>query len=185
MLTVIVGHRKEEIFFSDGSVMKTYSAFVRRDGKYASVKSLIQQGELREIELYIQRLWLWPKRVRLSPHVMRGIVEFFNRFHMQGDLFFDCYAFANLVRGVKPHLVKDTRCYWKTKEISSTPRAGDTIFLVRKEKWGFQFRHAATCIAPDLYVSVYGAWGDLEFATLEDMKRDFEATTVLLATPRA
>lgn len=48
-----------------------------------------------------------------------------------------------------------------------------------------RFHHAAIYIGCGLCISVYGAGGDLEIATLQDMKRSFKTNQVVVATPKA
>jgi cell wall-associated NlpC family hydrolase len=61
-------------------------------------------------------------------------------------------------------------------------KVGDIVFLLKSKE--NDFRHAALYVGHGLYISVYGAGGDLEFSTLKDMLRDFDAEHVVTATPR-
>ena len=43
---------------------------------------------------------------------------------------------------------------------------GDVVVFCRS---GFLFAHAAICVSPDFYISVFGTNADLEFAMSEDI----------------
>jgi cell wall-associated NlpC family hydrolase len=71
--------------------------------------------------------------------------------------------------------------HWLTKRLWYRPKYGSVVFLIKGEH---NFRHAAIYIGRGLYISVWGAGGDLEIASLKSMKKDFEANRVEIATPR-
>ena len=128
----------------------------------------------------------WPaKRIPISNALRKGILAYLNDYNVQRDLFFDCYAFANVANGVPSHPPKLVRKFWKIHLDAFTPENGHTIFLMQASgKDRYVFRHAAICIDTNLFVSVYGAWGNLRFASLHDMMKEYEADALVKATPR-
>lgn len=108
------------------------------------------------------------------------VIRFLREFHAKQHSCCDCYAFANVANGIKLHRVSRLLRYWELRPRPTSIGAGNVVFLTS----GQMFRHAAIYIGSGLYISVYGAGGDLEVSTLKDMQRDFEANVVHLALPR-
>lgn len=59
---------------------------------------------------------------------------------------------------------------------------GEVYFFTSGEN---HFHHAAIYIGAGLFISIYGAGGDLEVSSLKDMRRDYRAKHVLVAKPRS
>ena len=181
MLTLIVGPRRQTTITADGRKMRVYQLTTWKDGRFQVFHDTQYSTETHEVQMFCIR-WRrqWP--INLSPDVSRGIAEAVNHYHAKEDLTFDCYAFVNLVRRLTPHRVVSMCEFWVTRPRWFSSRVGDIVFLVNNEE--NYFYHAAVYIGFGLYLSILGAGGDLEVMTLEDMKRDFGASRVLVASPR-
>lgn len=190
MLTLVVAPWKEQIITVDGNHMTVYPVLVEDSGKFGYLQDHTDFAEIEGVEILAIR-WLsrfqfvrWCLHLKLTPEVERGIIKFLNRYHAKQNRQFCCYAFVGLVCGVKgePHDQVRWLELWSVKAYRWQRVVGDVVFLVSNHKK--LFHHAAIYIGRGLYVSVYGAGGDLEIATLEDMKRDFGAKDVVSVTPR-
>lgn len=184
MLTILVSRFKQEITTVDGSVMPVQAVFVPHgEDDFRLLRTRDTFSGIGSIEIVLMR-WhrLW--RLKTPERLQRGVVECLERYHAMQDLSFDCYGFVNLVCGVKPHRPIDGHQFWETKPLYrwSRPTVGEVVFLVN-EAHDF-FYHAAIYIGFGLYISVYGAGGDLEVASLSDMKKGYGAKYTLRARPR-
>jgi hypothetical protein len=136
--------------------------------------------EPQDVEIVLMRRF-YLKRLELAHNVKDAILYFLKGYHARQDITFDCYAFANLVRGVEVHRVPCMMKYWSRRPLPWFLSVGSVVFLESGEN---QFHHAAVYLGQGLYISVWGAGGDLEIATLKSMKRDYGAERVVLAQPK-
>lgn len=177
-----VGYRKIDVFTDDGLVMPVREILTQQRGEIKAVQEFTTFDDLDEVQI-VFTWWILRHRLRTDAGVEQAIITHLKLYHAKRDMDFDCYAFANLVRGVPKHPVKYMRRYWDTHVLVGKPRPGDVVFLVNIEDTTFY--HAAVYVGMGLYVSVWGCGGDIEFATLKDMKIGFNAQKVFVATPRS
>lgn len=181
MLTIYVSPRDQQITTVDGSRMTVKEVFVRGAGGFVSLQDLEPPSDLNDLELVLVRRF-FPKRIHIPAEVKAAILEFLRSYHAQQDISFDCYTFANLVKGVGAHKVPFMLQYWDTHRLPWRLSVGSVVFLLSGEN---HFHHAAVYVGFGLYLSVWGAGGDLEIATLKTMKRDYGAERVMLAVPKS
>lgn len=180
MLTIYVNPRDIPITTVDGCQMSVKLVMVREAGGFISLQDWETPTELNDVEIVLTRNFC-PKRLQLPHNVRQAILHFLSRYHAKQDISFDCYAFANLVKGVEVHQVPLMLKYWNRRPKPLFVPIGSIIFFESSEN---TFHHAAVYIGHGLYISVWGAGGDLEVATLESMKRDYGAERVVLAQPK-
>jgi len=84
------------------------------------------------------------------------------------------------VKGVKVHKVPYMIAFWERNKKPRRLIPGSIVFYGSGET---QFHHAAIYLGAGLYISVYGAGGDLEVATHRNMLRDYRAKHASLANP--
>ncbi len=182
MLTMKTGPLKQSIIDVSGLRFSVYQVIAcDENGKTQYLQDCTNFVALKEIEI-IARRWCLTRKLNINLRTKQGIVKFLNHYHAQQKLFFDCYSFVNMVYGVNQHKTKFLKDFWDTKQYRWRSRVGDVIFLVDKKQ--NYFYHAAIYIGFGLYISAYGAGGDLEVSTLKDMRKDFGAELVLTATLR-
>lgn len=142
------------------------------------------EGET-QLEFSIRR-WYFPKGksliLRLFPKDLEdGIIDALRIYNGKKDDGFDCYAFICLVK----KLDKRYPMYenWKLHPYSRwTRKVGDVVYLLSKA--ASKSHHAAIYIGHGLYISVYGKGGNIELATMRDMKKTWSTKKVYTATPR-
>lgn len=179
-MLIEVSYRKSAIITADGSRMSVRQALVQGQ----ACKSLLQDVPTtrnHESAEFMFVLGPLKRRLLVTSGLENAVAVYLRRYHMKQDLRFDCYAFANLSQGIRRHRVKYLRRYWKMHPLQETPIPGSVVFLVNDSEG--HFYHAAVYLGMGLYISVWGAGGDIEVATLKDMKRGFETNEVFCATP--
>ena len=184
MLTIIVGPKKQNIVTADGKNMRVYPLLVMEDGMLRCFQERLNYGVVEDVEVLVMR-WFLPFgliRLRLELDILSGIVEFLHDQHAKENKAFDCYSFAALVRGLKQHSKAYLREVWDFHRPRVLPRVGDIVFFLSDKRKCFH--HAAVYIGSGLYLSVYGAGGDLEVSTFKDMKKDYGADEVVRAIVR-
>jgi hypothetical protein len=160
--------------------MTVRTVFVRETGGFVSLQDFEPPSDLADLELVLVRRF-FPKKMRVPTEVKAAMLNFLRRYHAKQDITFDCYAFANLVKGMDTHKVPYMFKYWETCALPWRLRSGSVVFFLSGEN---HFHHAAVYLGSGLYISVWGAGGDLEIATLKSMKRDFGAERAVLAIPK-
>lgn len=180
MLTIYVSPRDQQITTVCGSHMTVKTVFVREAGGFVSLQDLEPPSNLDDLELVLMRRF-FPKKLCITAEVRAAMLYFLRSYHAKQDISFDCYAFANLVKGMEAHKVPYMLKYWETSALSWRLRSGSVVFFLSGEN---QFHHAAVYLDSGLYISVWGAGGDLEIATLKSMKRDYGAERAVLAIPK-
>lgn len=176
-----IGYRKISMLTEDGQIMPVREMLTQQMGEIKSVRAFTDFDSLDTVE-FVFKLGPFKKRLAIGADVQKAVITHLKLYHTKRDMTFDCYAFANLVRSVPSHPVKYMRAYWDTKVLSRKPKDGEVVFLVNMEDTSFY--HAAIYLGMGLYISVWGGGGDIEVATLRDMKIGFNAKKVFLATPR-
>ncbi|KKR85912.1 MAG: hypothetical protein UU32_C0027G0003 [Candidatus Woesebacteria bacterium GW2011_GWB1_41_10] len=180
MLTINVSPRDYQIVNADGQTMTVKVTFVRGEGGLVNLQDYEPPKDLDDVELVLLRRF-YGKRLKLPVDLKQAMLHFLLEYHAKQNIAFDCYAFANMVKGVETHKVSIMSKYWEILQKPWRIPAGSVIFFC---SGGNCFHHAAIFIGSDLYISVYGAGGDLEIATLRSMQRDYKAEMTMLARPR-
>jgi hypothetical protein len=180
MLTIYVSPRDQQINTVDGSCMTVKEVFVREAGGFVSLQDLEPPSDLDDLELVLVHRF-FPKKLCITADVRAAMLDFLRSYHAKQDISFDCYAFANLVKGMEAHKVPYMLKYWETRALPWRLRSGSIVFFLSGEN---HFHHAAVYLSSGLYISVWGAGGDLEIATLKSMRRDYGAERAMLAIPK-
>lgn len=176
MLTINISPLKGAMTTEDGNHFSVFPIFIKQGNKHVVLGEAGDIGQVDAVELMrVAQMtkglpWKW-QRLDLPEDVERAVVYFLNNHHERQDMAFDCYAFANLVCGVPQHDKRFARQHWNLDPVRVLPTAGETIFLMGKEEGSFF--HAAVYIGHRLYLSVYGAGGELVVSSLQDMLEDF------------
>jgi len=179
MVTIYVSPREVPVTTIDGAHMTVKRVLVREADGFICLQDWEPSTELHDVEIVLARRF-YPKRFQLPHNVKEAILHFLKSYHAKQDIAFDCYAFANLVKGVEVHKVPYMMKYWNRRPLPWFLPVGSVVFF---ESGQYQFHHAAIYLGYGLYISVWGAGGDLEVATLKSMKRDYGAERVVLAQP--
>lgn len=180
MVTIYVSPREIPITTVDGSHMTVKMVLVHEAGSFISLQDWEPPTELHDVKIvYVRRFC--SKRLKIPQNVKGAILHFLSTYHAKQDITFDCYAFVNLVRGVEVHKVPYMLKYWRTRPLPRVLPLGSIVFFESGEN---RFHHAAIYLGQGLYISVWGAGGDLEIAALKSMKRDYGAERVVFAQPK-
>jgi len=187
MHTLFVGPARCIIYTSDCPHLEVYPLYVRgRDG----LVLLEEKGsfaDIDDVKIVALRTFLGIRTSRqlpLTAGIKIAISKFLFHFHLKDAMSFDCYSFACLVNGVEDEGRVDAaefRRKWRRVSKPWMYRPGDTVLLVNND---FGFKHAAVYAGHNLWLSVYGAGGELQISRLSDMKRDFDAPLVYSILPR-
>jgi len=180
MLTIYVSPRDQRITDVTGHSATVKGTFVREGDGFKSLQDLRPSLEFTDVEFVYNRRFL-PKTIHLNGEVRSAVVTFLRDYHAQQDISFDCYAFAGLIKGVERNDKSLLHLHWTLYFPFLGVRPGDVIFLLSGRN---NFHHAAVYLGSGLYLSVWGAGGDLEVATLKSMMRDLMATKLRIARPR-
>ncbi|MCA9356899.1 hypothetical protein H6784_03370 [Candidatus Nomurabacteria bacterium] len=181
MLTIYVSPHSHQLTTADGQVMTVRGVFVSKEGGLVSLRDFESPSDLEDVQIILVQGRLKHKILRLPMDLKQAIIRFLCEYHARINIEFDCYAFANMVKGVEIHKVHDMVAFWKTSHKPRRMPLGSIVFLLSGDN---AFHHAAIYISSSLYISVYGAGGDFEVATLKAMKRDYHASEVVVAHPR-
>jgi len=179
VLEIVVTPNKERITFVDGKTMTVYQTVIKREGKVCRLRECKDFANVRKADIIVLRRAqpFIGLQLNLTPQIKKGIVKVLNRYHRKQKLSFSCYQFVNLVYGVnRRYGTKWWKMFWKVETSHKRRKVGDVVFLVDHAE--NMFYHSAIYIGFGLYLSVYGAGGDLEVATLKDMMRGFDAKDV-------
>jgi hypothetical protein len=181
MLNIYVSYRTQNIITNDGHPMTVREVYVRDNNQLLNLNSCESFPALDDIEITLIGRF-FTKKLCLSKDTCSAILTFLSRYHAKQDVTFDCYAFANLMKNVPLHRVPHMLTFWEIKRKPWRIPCGSVVFLTSGRN---RFHHAAIYIGANLYISVYGAGGDLEIATLADMRRDYRADCVFIAFPKS
>jgi hypothetical protein len=180
MLTIFVSPRDNQVTTADGQVMTVKGLFVSEAGGFVSLFDYQPPKDLNDVQIVLVRKYRKNKILELPADLKKAILSFLRDYHARIDMSFDCYAFANLVKGVKVHKVPYMIDFWERKKKPWRLTPGAVVFYGSGKT---QFHHAAIYLGAGLYVSVYGAGGDLEVSTHQNILRDFCVQTTCLAEP--
>ena len=197
LITIIVFH--EEVHEFSNSAQPGSKAYLRPSAGISEDPSL----SITEVKLqkgYVDSLTgesSFGEEIPISGSLGQAIANFINRHRNNdsGDSDIDCYGFANLVGGNPKHIAPMWPEFWKVRTVTPDKiQAGNIIFMngdeatgneidIIVEKKPFRFKHAAVCVENDLFISVFGSNGDIEFATYDDLQRSYQTDEVQVATP--
>ena len=182
LLKQALSPRQELIETDDGKHLTVQAVFAKKEGSFLPLNQHADFPKIHDVRIVLLGTFSM-KPCAVPLHVKEAIIDFLHQYHVRQDLSFDCYSFANLTRKVPAHKVSHLLAYWVIKPRCWYKRLkpGSVVFLLGEEN---HFYHAAVFIGKGLYISVYGAGGDLEVSTLPDMLRDYGANRVVVATPR-
>lgn len=184
LLTIYVGRRKQDLITADGMKARVHPLLVNMNGEFRQLQECEDFKEVEDVEIIAARKFFGcrPRRLSLTLEVRKGIVNFLRHYRNPRDLSFNCYSFVSLVHNIDwtggfslwPR-------FWSLEPLRRL-RPGDVVFLVDfKKQW---FHHAAIYVGLGFYLSVWGGGGDLEVATLRDMKSGYKAKDVVQVVPR-
>jgi hypothetical protein len=177
MLQIYIGPKKIAANFWHGLSMSVHPLFVVKS-RTLSLLETTEKLDLRGSVVFAYRRQI----LSVPKQYAEAAVSFLKRYHAIADPAYTCYSFACEANGVTRHPLREMLAYWNTKPLHRA-RVGQTVFLCAWRDKHY-FKHAALNIGKGLYLSVYGSGGHLHVSTLEDMKKDFNARRVYLATPR-
>ena len=180
MLTLYVEPCEESLVTADGIQMFVRGTVAREGSEFISLRDWEPSTEVVDVEVVVGKRF-FSKKIQLPQDVKRAVLNFLRNYHAKQDESFDCYSFSNEVKGLRAHRAYAMRLYWETKSLPWFIPIGSVVFLLGEEG---KFYHAAIYIGCGLYISVWGAGGDLEFATLKSMCLDYGAERVVLARPK-
>ncbi len=179
MVNIIVSRHEVPIITMDGRRMFVKLVLVHEADDFIHLQDWEPSKNQEEVNLILIRRFS-QKRLDLPDEIQQSISFFLQNYHAKQDTSFDCYAFVNLTKGVETHTAPQMLKYWKRRPLPWLLPIGSVVFL---ESGDNQFHHAAVYLGHGLCISVWGAGGDLEVATLKAMKRDYGAESVVLAEP--
>ncbi len=166
---------------ADGIIVTAFKTFVETENGMYDLCNYFDFQELDDIEIISQKSF-FSVRLNIPPELKKAIIDFLLTQHIHKDDKFDCYSFVNKYHNVEEHKKSYLMNYWKLKKLVFLPKVGDVVFFLDTSRQ--LFRHASIYVGWGVYVSVYGAGGDIHFATLKDMKNSFGGENIFLATPR-
>ena len=181
MLTIFVSPYSVPIITSDGFKMKAKLTTARLGNTIAELREFHSSSTIREIQVVLFWRFL-RKRLHLPQNVHRAILHYMRQYQGKQDYSYDCYAFANTVHELPVHTVTDWKQHWTEHPLPRVKPTGSVVFLISEN--GDYFHHAAVYIGFGLYLSVYGAGGDLEVATLKQMIDGYDAGRVMMMLPK-
>ncbi len=173
---------------ADGRRMRVFPLMIKEEGELRCFHEREDYRAVDDVEILIRPWYLafCSTKLVLTPETKKALVEFLHCHHAKVNMTFDCYAFACLVAGIPsdqhPHWGFEWGQWWNTSWCEAeegTP--GNIVFLLDSDLF---FHHAAIYVGFGMYVSVYGGGGDVEIATLADMKKDYGAGKAILVTPK-
>lgn len=184
---IVIKDRLDTFHSSDGVEAQTYRTLVREEGTYKILNTyepLVFPTTITiEKAVKVGRRY-HKKKLGIPDFITKKISEFLQQHYVQGDMFFDCYDFVNFIYGHKYHVFQHWLDYWEIKDDRKL-EVGTVIFIVSKTPVGFEFHHAAIYLGFDVFASVYGAGGGLEFTDLKLMQKVYGDEGAFLALPRA
>lgn len=118
--------------------------------------------------------------ITVNDALQAGIAMFINE-HLHRQTGLDCYGFVNLVGRKPPHNVEDFNRYWDIVRVD--PVEISTGSIIAFCTTNSLFCHAAVCVSDNLFISVFGINGNLEFATFEDLLVPYNIQETYLMIP--
>jgi len=179
MPTIYVSPRETLLVTIDGLRMAVKIVKIREKDDFVNLQDWRPPPDLKDIEIVLVKK-IFCRKLRLPSYLKLAMLNFFQTYHAKQNIDFDCYAFANTVKSVESHKVTYMLRHWVIKALPWRLGVGYVVFF----RTDNIFHHAAVYIGSNLYISVWGAGGDLEIASLKAMKRDYGAKEVVLAQPK-
>lgn len=182
-ITIYVTPYNEQVVTADGKYMSVRRTFVHGVGGFIDLwdwKPPSDLSKLSKVDIVLKGQF-GLKKLSIPPELEDAIVQFLRNYHAKANLSFDCYSFVNSIKKVQSHRVPYMLQFWRISRLLWQPKIGSIVFLLSGRN---EFHHAAIHVGYGLYLSVWGAGGDLAFATLRSMKRDYGASRAVLAEPR-
>src|SRR3989344_3516345 len=152
MLTIVIPSRKLRTQSSDGRIWTVYPMLIRKNGRYRHLQDQVSFPDLSHVRL-VMRTWRGYRRFPRNKKIEEAIKQFLATHQVQGDLFFDCYAFATFVHRLTPHPARHMMRYWKALQ-KKGPELGDVAIFFNKAGDSMHFCHAAMYIGFNSYLSV-------------------------------
>lgn len=187
MLAIYVTKRRHTICTADNQVMRVRSVYVRENREFVPLQEAAEFSHTRGVR-FILKSWRGLKRMRGGDIgvVERAVSRFLETWHTLIDESYDCYAFVNDVYDLPRHRVNRFHEHWELYPFHEEGlHIGNVVFLTTPHALAGRdmFHHAAVYLGDGLYISVYGAGGHLEIASLRDMKVSYRAKEVYIAVP--
>ena len=184
MLSICVSWSKSTMTDIEGLVMREYPAFTEQNGQLIHIEYCETFPDLEDVEIILTRGFL-PFlfiRLKLPEKLKAAIITFFRCCQGKVDPSFDCYSFACMVHGVDASSGSSFLWrFWKRVPWWRRRSIGDTVLFLDQDKK--LFRHAALYLGLGVYLGVRGSGGNLQFATLRDMKKDQRADSAVFVSP--
>lgn len=186
--SIYIDHKSSPLITAEGIHMSMREMFVERQGALTPVRHIERFDNVTDVDLFM----LLPgglSRLNATALVRANIAQFLREQHARVEMDYMCFNFAHQMAFGEPRPKHNHSGdpYWKYIPIHAAwllPR-GAIIKLHRGTENGrTPFAHAAVYLGKRLFISVYGAGGDLEVSTLDDMKRDFKAPYVVRSIPK-
>ena len=184
MVRLLIHHRIIDLHSTDNVTMRVSSVLVEVGRDLTPLYAADSFANVTDVSISLdrnRRFFRWSK-LNLPASLRQAIAQTLTTYHAKQDLSFDCYAFANLVASIPRHDKLFLMKNWNVTKLRRRPPIGGIVFLLDMKN-GI-FHHAAVYLGHGLYISIYGAGGDLEVATLNDMSLTFSPSEPFLATPR-
>lgn len=183
MLSIILDRKPVTLHTADGSLMPVRRAYLRHRGAYYLLQKFPACSAPPRVRFVVRR-WNKYRRLPRIERLERAVSEFLHRKQDMLDIKWDCYRFVCAMHGLPTHSQLYLSQHWKLLA-PGAPQPGDVVFLLTEAAEGRSFfHHAAVYVGDGFYLSVWGAGGHLEAATLGDMRKGFKAAQVMRAIPR-
>jgi hypothetical protein len=180
MLSIYVSKKDSRIIAADKSEHEVRFSYVPKDEGLVFLQDIEPDSTFEDVTIKLCKKF-YNKDVVLSQEIRTAILKFMLEYHAKIDLSFDCYDFVCMYKGIKKHNKMHLLDYWNVSKIPMWVPVGSVVFFNNLDS--SYFHHAAIYIGRGIYLSVYGAGGDLEFSTLKSMKRSFGAKSIVLGSP--
>ena len=186
-LTVIVFDEDQHVTTADQVELTVKPVFVETDEGLTELRDYTPHTPVTAIQiLFIQGEDI--HHLDIPRRALDAVVSFLNTKHQKVNMEYMCFDFIYeaAFRDGRTR-AKDIDTDWRLRSWSKADRfrPSDAVLLHRSFNGrNTPFAHAAVYIGRGLFLSVYGAGGDFEVSTLENMQRDFNAPFIALATPR-
>ena len=181
-MIIEVGYEPTRLITVDGLCTTARKAVVRGPGKAKVLRDLPLIPDVASVG-FVFRIGPFTRKIRLSDGLTRALLTHLRQYQATSTIDFDCYAFVSLANSLPCHSQRYLRAFWDIRPLERRLRHGETVLLLTEES-GF-FHHAAIYLGMGLFISVWGAGGDIEVATLKDMRESFCAQDVRLAVPKS
>ncbi len=180
MLSIYVSKKDSRLIAADRSEHEVRFSYVLKDGGLVFLQDIEPDSSFADVTVKLCKR-LYNQEISLSQEIKESIIHFMQRYHAKSDLSFDCYDFVCKYKAVEKHEKLHLLDHWNISRLPMILPVGSVVFLIDPDP--AYFHHAAIYIGKRIFLSVYGAGGDLEFSTLKSMRRSFKTKTAVLASP--